>query len=74
MKTVPAGRQAVFAGHGCVGTLLKCHIGGRAIARHEDQRVVAHPGGGNLFAFELAAKRLICEFTPMENWQGLPNG
>ncbi len=74
LSEMPVEQDVVFTGHGCVGTLLKCHLGGRAIARHEDQRVVAHPGGGNLFAFDLAAKRLLCEFTPMENWQGLPNG
>lgn len=35
----------VFFGHGCVGTLLKCHIGQRSIARSEDQHVMAASGG-----------------------------
>jgi broad specificity phosphatase PhoE len=61
----------VFVGHGCVGTLLKCHVGDRAIARSEDQRIVADPGGGNIFVFDLAAHRLICDWTAMEDWQGL---
>ncbi len=57
----------VFCGHGGVGTLLKCHVAGRAIARSEDQ---PGPGGGNCFAFDLAQKALICEWTPMETWTG----
>ncbi len=60
----------VFAGHGGVGTLFKCFIAGRPIAQIEDQRVSAHAGGGNLFAFDLAAKRLLCEWTSFENWKG----
>ena len=61
----------VFVGHGGVGTLLKCAIGQRAIARGEDQRETAHPGGGNMFAFDLAAKRLLCDWTSFENWEGV---
>ncbi len=57
----------VFCGHGGVGTLLKCHVAGRAIARSEDQ---PGPGGGNCFAFDLAQKALICEWTLMETWTG----
>ena len=60
----------VFTGHGTIGTLLKCHMGKRAIAQAEDQRLMAHAGGGNLFAFDLAAKRLLCEWTSFENWKG----
>ena len=51
---------------GAVGTLLKCHLGGRAIARAEDQRRVGDPGGGNVFAIRLADRRLLCDWTPME--------
>jgi broad specificity phosphatase PhoE len=61
----------VFVGHGGVGTLLKCAIGNRGIARSEDQGETGNPGGGNLFAFELAAKRLLCDWTSFENWQGI---
>jgi broad specificity phosphatase PhoE len=57
----------LFVGHGAVGTLLKCRLGGRAIARGEDQP----PGGGNLFAFDLVSRRLLCDWTTVEEWQGL---
>ncbi len=43
----PATTSLVFCGHGCVGTLLKCHLGGRPIRLEEDQRRMAAPGGGN---------------------------
>ncbi len=56
----------VLAGHGAVGTLLKCHLDGRAIARNEDQRRIGDPGGGNVFAIRLADRRLLCDWTPME--------
>ncbi len=56
----------LFVGHGAVGTLLKCRLGGRAIARGEDQP----PGGGNLFAFDLVGRRLLCDWTSVEEWQG----
>lgn len=63
-------RPIAFVGHGGVGTLLKCSLAGRPIARDGDQP----PGGGNLFCFSLARNlaecRLKCEWTPMEFWQG----
>jgi broad specificity phosphatase PhoE len=62
-------KPLVFVGHGCVGTLLKCHVGKRDISRTEDQRERADPGGGNLFAFDLAAGRLLCDWTAFEDWQ-----
>lgn len=52
----------LFAGHGAVGTLLKCHLDNRAIARREDQA----SGGGNLFAFRLADRKLLLDWLPME--------
>ncbi|MEZ2221317.1 histidine phosphatase family protein [Rhizobium sp. RCC_161_2] len=55
-----------FVGHGGVGTLLKCHLEGKPIKRQGDQP----PGGGNLFAFDLAKRAVSCDWTPMENWQG----
>jgi len=60
----------VFTGHGGVGTLLKCFVAGRPIDQIEDQRLSAHAGGGKLFAFDLAAGRLLCEWTSFENWKG----
>lgn len=64
----------VFTGHGTIGTLFKCHMGKRAIAQAEDQRLMAHKGGGNLFAFDLAASTLLCEWTAMEDWKGMEHG
>lgn len=55
-----------FVGHGGVGTLLKCHLAGLPIERSQDQP----GGGGNLFAFSLADRRITCDWTPMETWQG----
>ncbi|MEM6897191.1 MAG: histidine phosphatase family protein [Pseudomonadota bacterium] len=36
----------LFVGHGGVGTLLYCHLAGRAISRLQN---LGHPKGGNLF-------------------------
>lgn len=55
-----------FIGHGGVGTLLKCHLSGQPMARSYDQP----PGGGNLFCFTLADRRISCDWTAMEDWQG----
>lgn len=66
LATVPDGVLAVFCGHGAVGTLLKCHCGGHSIARDEDQRRMADPGGGNAFVFDLAVPALICDWVAME--------
>jgi broad specificity phosphatase PhoE len=57
-----------FVGHGGVGTLLKCHLSGRSIARDHDQPA----GGGNLFAFRLADRSLACDWKSMDTWKGLP--
>jgi len=63
-------RPIAFIGHGGVGTLLKCHLAVKPIARDGDQP----GGGGNLFAFRPARSlvdcRLTCDWTPMEFWQG----
>ena len=56
----------LFAGHGAVGTLLKCALDGRPIARAEDQRRIGDPGGGNVLAIRLADRTLLCDWTPME--------
>lgn len=71
LKDHTSPNPVVFLGHGCVGTLLLCHVSNRKIARREDQRKVAHPGGGNVFAFDLAQSKLLCDWTPMEDWTGL---
>jgi broad specificity phosphatase PhoE len=67
MAPVQPGQLAVFCGHGAVGTLLKCHLGGWAIARSEDQSRLANPGGGNGFVFDLAERRLYCDWTAFED-------
>ena len=68
LASVPRGTPVVFCGHGAVGTLLKCHVGRRPIARSEDQSRHAHRGGGNCFSFDLEAMRLGCEWTAMEHF------
>ena len=68
MAGMPPGTPAVFCGHGAVGTLLKCHVGRRPIARSEDQSRHAHRGGGNCFSFDLDAMILGCEWTAMEDF------
>jgi broad specificity phosphatase PhoE len=62
-------QDVVFCGHGCVGTLLKCALGQRPIALHEDQRRMAAPGGGNVIAFS-RDMRLISDWQAMENFPG----
>lgn len=56
----------LFVGHGAVGTLLKCHLTGRPIARSQDQP----PGGGNLFAFSLGDRTLRHDWTAIEAFEG----
>lgn len=68
LASVPRGTAAIFCGHGAVGTLLKCQVSGRAIARSEDQRRLADPGGGNCFVFDLVAGELHCDWTRMEEF------
>ena len=63
---VPPGMPVIFCGHGAVGTLLKCRIGNRRISREEDQGRIGVPGGGNGFLFDLAARQLLTDWTPME--------
>lgn len=72
LASVPAETPAIFCGHGAVGTLLKCRVGNRRISREEDQSRIGAAGGGNGFVFDLAAKQLLTDWTPMEeidrNW------
>jgi broad specificity phosphatase PhoE len=56
----------IFAGHGAVGTLLKCHLGQREIARSEDQRRIGDPGGGNVFVVRLRDRALLSDWMAME--------
>ncbi|MBX5237342.1 histidine phosphatase family protein [Rhizobium sp. NLR22b] len=66
LATHDAAAPIAFVGHGGVGTLLKCHLAGRPIARDRDQPA----GGGNLYAFSLADLGLTCDWTCIENWRG----
>lgn len=50
-------------GHGAVGTLLMCHLGGLAISRQHDQ---GPGGGGNVFVYDRDAGRLVHAWCPME--------
>ena len=65
-----ARAPVLFVGHGAVGTLLKCALAGRPIARSEDQPA----GGGNVFAFRLNDRTLLCEWTPVERFEGVRHG
>lgn len=56
----------IFTGHGAVGTLLKCHLGGLGIARSEDQRRIGNPGGGNVFVVRLSDRKLLSDWMAME--------
>ncbi len=60
-------KPIVFTGHGAVGTLLKCHLGNRPIARSEDQSRHGDKGGGNVFVFRLRDRALLTEWTAMES-------
>lgn len=60
-------RPILFVGHGAVGSLLKASLAGRPISRVEDQP----PGGGNIFAFRLSNRQLLCDWTPMEEFEGV---
>jgi broad specificity phosphatase PhoE len=62
--------EVLFVGHGAVGTLLKCRLARRPISRAEDQPA----GGGNIYAFSLVAPALLCDWTPIEQFEDVPNG
>lgn len=55
-----------FIGHGTVGTALKCTLAARPATRDEDQRRMADPGGGNIFAFSLPEMTLLTDWMAME--------
>ncbi len=66
LASIPGNAFAIFCGHGAVGTLLKCHVGGRAISRDQDQSRWANRGGGNGFLFDFGSGQLLSEWTAME--------
>ena len=68
LQSVPPDVPAVFCGHGAVGTLLRCHLAGRPIARSEDQSRHGNRGGGNCFGFSLHPSTEATEWIAMEDW------
>jgi broad specificity phosphatase PhoE len=56
-----AGDIAVV-GHGGVGTLLLLSLSGREISRDADQPA----GGGNYFAYDIGARRVVREWRPID--------
>jgi broad specificity phosphatase PhoE len=62
--------SVLMVGHGAVGTLLRQSIRGAAISRTGDQT----PGGGCLFAFDLASARASAEWARMEDCHDAPPG
>jgi broad specificity phosphatase PhoE len=55
--------DVLFVGHGGVGTLLLCHLLGAPISRRHDQPA----GGGNVFAFDAATRRVLHPWLPLEH-------
>lgn len=53
LERIPQDARVLFVGHGAVGTLLKCHLGGWGIDRRYDQPA----GGGFWYGFARAALR-----------------
>lgn len=61
-----AATPIALSGHGAVGTLLLCHLLGVDIDRRHDQPA----GGGNAYAFDLATRRPLISWTPLEQVAG----
>lgn len=61
LGTGSAGNIA-FVGHGGVGTLLMLALGGREISRIADQPA----GGGNYFAYDIGAQRILHGWLPID--------
>lgn len=62
LAEAPQNRITLLVGHGGVGTLLMSRLAGLAIDRRHDQPA----GGGNWFAHDFAADRLLSPWRPME--------
>ncbi len=61
-----ASQPIAFAGHRGVGTLLKCYLTGRDIARAEDQSRLGNPNGGNVLLIRLSDLSVQGDWVPME--------
>ncbi len=67
LATIPNGEPVLFAGHGAVGALLKCHLANTAIDRAFDQP--PHVGGGCWFRFDPADLEACSADVNGLNWQ-----
>ncbi len=67
LRHAPAG-DILLVGHGAVGTLLLCATDGRAIDRCHDQ---PGDGGGNAFTFSRDDRKIVQDWTPMEQLRPL---
>jgi broad specificity phosphatase PhoE len=54
--------DVAFVGHGGVGTLLLLSLSGREISREADQPA----GGGNYFAYDIRARRVVHGWWPID--------
>lgn len=63
LSGVPAGGDVLLVGHGGVGTLLMTALEGLGISRSFDQPA----GGGNVFAFDAATRRVIHRWLALED-------
>ena len=61
LRAYPEG-DLLFVGHGGVGTLLYCHLAGRAVTRAFDQRA----GGGCLLTFSDPMNGDVTHWMPLE--------
>lgn len=68
LAETPDDVPVVFCGHGCVGSLLKCHLAGRPIRLEEDQRLMAAAGGGNVISFDRGRFVLLSDWQAMEDF------
>ncbi|MBR0644481.1 histidine phosphatase family protein [Plastoroseomonas hellenica] len=59
----PSEGDVAILSHGGVGALLLCHLSGVPISRAADQ---PGEGGGNVFTFEAATRRLLSGWRRME--------
>jgi broad specificity phosphatase PhoE len=63
LSMISADEDVAIISHGGVGALLRCHLKGIPISRTEDQP--GH-GGGNLFSFDAATRRLLTGWRRIE--------
>jgi len=64
LAIAPPEGDVVIVSHGGVGTLLLCYLKGVPISRAEDQ---PGRGGGNVFRFDAASRRLIMGWRRIED-------